>query len=134
MKSVERTVVYPEGLSDDWPDSMETFLCLNNRSTFLTHVWLFITSRPRDKKTHLPPKKPSHSSRGPYLLRDIEVIELPPAVLITRACAVCRGVRQARQGSSARTQLVTHSFRHGPSLCEFKTRESEGSSEGLQCV
>ncbi|KAI9518716.1 hypothetical protein NQZ68_035108 [Dissostichus eleginoides] len=50
-------------------------------------------------------QKADHSSRGPpYLPRDIEVIELLPAVLITEARAVCRA-RFKCSDTAGHTQL-----------------------------
>lgn len=72
-------------------------------STLLILVWLFITPRPRDRGL-IYLLGASHLSHGPYLLCDIEVIELQPAVLITRFWAVCRSASQ--QG---KVQVLGHS-------------------------
>lgn len=71
---------------------------------------------------------------GLYLLCDIEVTELQPAVLITTVCAVGGGVRQQGRGSSARTQSVPPGVGEEVSLREVRASESQASSGGLQSV
>lgn len=78
-----------------------------------------------------------HSSHGPYLVCDIKVTELQPAVLITMVCGIGGlggGGVVGLLGGEGKVQVLGHGRFLPAPLQEFRTRESQASSGGLQLV
>lgn len=120
--------------------SREIFLCLNNCHTLsLSGSSLYPSQEMRDSFS-------PHSSHGPYLVCDIKVTELQPAVLIKMVCAIGGGgvvcvsggcsVARARFKCSDTvgfSQLLCRSSERGkvwPPLGDYSLSERRAEEEG----